>query len=112
MASHQIAAALFALFAVPAFVFARWLSDGRLPLPRGSAGMTVGTKAVLDSKLARLMRMTGIAMLATGVGMLLWGDDARRLLGLIVVMALLVNGLALASVLVIVSAKRRARGQR
>ncbi|WP_101926175.1 MULTISPECIES: hypothetical protein [Luteimonas] len=111
MSPQYIAAAIFVLLALPAFVSARWLADGRLPLSAGSRGMTVRDKAVLDSKLARLMRMTGLAMLATGLGVALWGDQERRLLALVVVMVLLVNGLALASVLVVAQAKRRARGR-
>lgn len=110
MATHHLAALLFALMAVPAFLSARWLADGRLPLSGGSAGMTVRDKAILDSRLARLLRMIGLAMLATAAGLALWGDQERRLLGLIVVMFLVVNGLAAACIFTVASAKRRARG--
>ncbi|MCD9028158.1 hypothetical protein LDO26_08040 [Luteimonas sp. BDR2-5] len=112
MAQHYVAATVFALLAGPAFVSARWLAGGRLPLPAGSTGMTAGDKAVLDSRLARLMRMIGLAMLATAAGVALWGDDETRLLALAAVMVLVVNGLALAAVLVVVAAKRRARDRR
>jgi len=81
-----------------------------LPLPAGSGRMTVRDKAVLDDKLARLLRMIGLAMLATAVGLALWGDDERRLLVLIGVMFLAVNGLAAACILTVAGARRRARG--
>ncbi|PBJ82223.1 hypothetical protein CMZ84_08490 [Lysobacteraceae bacterium NML93-0399] len=109
MAPHHLAALVFALMAVPAFLSARWLVQGRLPLSGGS-GLNVRDKAVLDSKLARLLRMIGVAMLATALGLALWGDEERRLLGLIVVMFLVVNGLAAACIFVVAGAKRRARG--
>ncbi|MET0329455.1 MAG: hypothetical protein ABW163_11905 [Luteimonas sp.] len=112
MASHHLAALVFALMAVPAFVSARWLVQGRLPLSSGSSGMTVRDKAVLDNTLARLLRMIGLAMLATALGLALWGDQERRLLALIVVMFLAVNGLAAACIFTVASAKRRARGGR
>ncbi|KLJ01644.1 hypothetical protein WQ56_05035 [Luteimonas sp. FCS-9] len=104
-------ALVFAVFALPAFVFARWLGDGRLPLAGGS-GMTVRDKALLDSRLARLMRMVGLATLATAAGIASWGDDERRLSILVVVMVLAVNGLAAAFVYVVASSRRRARGGR
>lgn len=110
MAAHHLAALVFALMAVPAFLSARWLAQGRLPLSNGSAGMTVRDKAVLDSKLARLLRMIGLAMLATAAGLALWGDQERRVLGLITVMFLVMNGLAAACIYTVASAKRRARG--
>ncbi len=109
MGAHHLAALVFALMAVPSFVFARWLADGRLPLA-GDSRMTVRDKALLDSRLGRLMRMIGVAMLATAVGVALWGHDPRRLAMLVVVMAVAVNGLALLAVWVVVSSKRRARG--
>lgn len=108
MDAHHVAALLFALMAVPAFVSARWLAEGRLPLA-GGAGMTVRDKALLDSRLARLLRMIGLAMLATAIGLALWGEQERRLLGLIVVMFFVVNGLAAACIHTVASAKRRAR---
>ncbi|MFL6588242.1 MAG: hypothetical protein ACJ8GV_15350 [Luteimonas sp.] len=111
MAPHHLAALIFALMAVPAFLSARWLVQGRLPLSSGG-GMTVRDKAVLDNKLARLLRMIGLAMLATALGLALWGDQERRLLVLIVVMFLAVNGLAAACIFTVASAKRRARGGR
>ena len=110
MAAHHIAALVFALMAIPAFLSARWLVQGRLPLSAGSGRMTVRDKAVLDDRLARLLRMIGLAMLATAIGLALWGDDERRLLVLIVVMFLAVNGLAAACIFVVAGAKRRARG--
>lgn len=110
MGAHHIAALVFALMAIPAFLSARWLVQGRLPLPAGSGRMTVRDKAVLDDRLARLLRMIGLAMLATAIGLALWGDDERRLLVLIVVMFLAVNGLAAACIYTVASAKRRARG--
>lgn len=110
MAAHHIAALVFALMAIPAFLSARWLVQGRLPLSAGSGRMTVRDKAVLDDRLARLLRMIGLAMLATAIGLALWGGDERRLLVLIVVMFLAVNGLAAACIFTVASAKRRARG--
>jgi len=110
MAAHHIAAIVFALMAIPAFLSARWLVQGRLPLSAGSGAMTVRDKAVLDDRLARLLRMIGLAMLATALGLALWGGDERRLLALIVVMFLAVNGLAAACIYTVASAKRRARG--
>ena len=110
MAAHHFAAFVFALMAIPAFLSARWLVQGRLPLSAGSGRMTVRDKAVLDDRLARLLRMIGLAMLATAIGLALWGDDERRLLVLIVVMFLAVNGLAAACIFTVASAKRRARG--
>lgn len=112
MAAHHIAALVFALMAIPAFLSARWLVQGRLPLSAGSGRMTVRDKAVLDDRLARLLRMIGLAMLATAIGLALWGGDERRLLVLIVVMFLAVNGLAAACIFTVASAKRRARGGR
>lgn len=111
MATHHIIAAVFALMALPSFVFARWLSQGRLPLA-GDSGMTVRDKALLDSRLGRLMRMIGLAMIATALGVALWGDDERRLAIISVVMVLAVNGLAAASIWTVSSAKRRAGGGR
>ncbi|MET0327976.1 MAG: hypothetical protein ABW163_04325 [Luteimonas sp.] len=110
MVAHHIAAIVFALMAIPAFLSARWLAQGRLPLSAGSGAMTVRDKAVLDDRLARLLRMIGLAMLATAVGLALWGDQERRLLALIAVMFLAVNGLAAACLYTVASAKRRARG--
>ncbi|WP_337246024.1 hypothetical protein [Luteimonas sp. gir] len=111
MAAHHVVALVFAIFALPAFVFARWLGDGRLPLA-GHSRMTVRDKALLDSRLARLMRMVGVATLATATGIALWGDDDRRLSILAVVMVVVVNGLAIAFVYTVASSKRRARGGR
>ena len=111
MDTHHVAALVFALMARPSFVFARWLAGGRLPLA-GDSGMTVRDKALLDSRLARLMRMIGLAMLATALGVGLWGDDERRLAMVVVVMVLAVNGLAAACIWVVASARRQARGGR
>lgn len=110
MAAHHVAALVFALMSVPAFLSARWLAQGRLPLSGGSGRMTVRDKAVLDDRLARLLRMIGLAMLATALGLALWGDQERRLLALIGVMFIVVNGLAAACLFTVASAKRRARG--
>lgn len=111
MDTHHVAALVFALMALPSFVFANWLAGGRLPLA-GDSGMTVRDKALLDSRLARLMRMIGLAMLATALGVGLWGDDERRLAMVVVVMVLAVNGLAAACIWVVTSARRQARGGR
>ena len=111
MDTHHVAALVFALMALPSFLFARWLGDGRLPLA-GDSGMTVRDKALLDSRLARLMRMIGVAMLATALGVGLWGDDERRLAIVVVVMVMAVNGLALVAAWTVVASKRRARGGR
>lgn len=111
MGGHHLAAALFAVLALPAFVSAQWLAGGRLPLSAGS-GMTVRDKAVLDAKLARLLRMMGLALLASAAAMAVWGEDETRVFALVLVMALAVNGLGLAAVLVVAQAKRRARGER
>lgn len=111
MASHHLMAVIFALLALPSFLFARWLAQGRLPLA-GDSGMTVRDKALLDNRLARLMRMIGLAMLATALGVGLWGDDERRLAILAVVMVLAVNGLAATALWTVASARRRAGGGR
>ncbi|NYZ61272.1 hypothetical protein [Luteimonas deserti] len=111
MATHHLAALVFALMAVPSFVFARWLAGGRLPLA-GDSGMNVRDKALLDSRLARLMRMMGLAMLATALAVGLLCGDERRLAVVVVVMVLAVNGLAAACIWVVASARRRAGGGR
>ena len=112
MAPHHITALAFLVIAVPAFVFARWLADGRLPLAGDSRGMTVRDKALLDSRLARLMRMIGLATLATALGVGLWGGDERRLTVLVLVLVVVVHALAAVFVWTVVSARRRPRGGR
>ena len=111
MSGQYIAALVFALTALPAFVFANWLRDGRLPLAGGSDGLTERERRALDSRLARLMRMVGMAILATGGGLALWGGDERRVLLLVAAMVLVVNALA-AAMLVAVRHARRAGGTR
>ena len=108
---HHLAALLFALMAVPALLGAHWLSQGRIPLTGGS-GMTVRDKALLDNRLARLLRMIALAMFASGLALGLWGDAERRLLGILLVMFLLLNGLSVAGILMIANAKRRSGGKR
>ncbi|NLW98019.1 MAG: hypothetical protein GXY30_14170, partial [Xanthomonadaceae bacterium] len=59
MQPHYLAAAVFALLALPAFVSAGWLRDGRVPVARGARGMDERRRRALDDRLARLMRMVG-----------------------------------------------------
>ncbi|TYT25472.1 hypothetical protein FZO89_03890 [Luteimonas viscosa] len=106
MQPHHLAALVFALMAIPAFVAAGWLRDGRLPVAGGARGMTEGRRRALDDRLSRLMRMLALAMLAMAGGMALWGMDQRRILVLAVVLVLVVNGLALAMLLAVVRARR------
>lgn len=110
MQGHQLAALVFALMALPAFVAAHWLRSGRIPVAGGTHGMTEGQRRALDDRLSRLMRMVGLAMLAMAGGMALWGGDEARLLALVAVMVVVVNGLAVAMLVAVVRA-RRGRGR-
>jgi len=112
MSGQYIAALVFALMALPAFVFANWLRDGRLPLAGGGEGLTERDRRALDSRLARMMRMAGVATLATGGGLALWGDDERRVLLLVAVMVLVVNGLAAAMLVAVRRARHASRMRR
>ena len=109
--SHHLAALVFALMATPAFLSARWLVQGRLPLP-GRTGMNVRQKAVLDSKLARIMRMIGVTMLVSAAAFLFWGGQPRALLGVLLVMFLAINGLSAAAIVIVANARNRARPER
>ncbi len=106
MQSHHIAALVFALLSLPAFVSAGWLRDGRLPVARGARGMTEGRRRALDDRLARLMRMVALAMLAMAGGLALWGADQTRVLALAAVLAIAVNGLAVAMLVTVLRARR------
>lgn len=106
MQPHHVAALLFALMSAPAFLAARWLRDGRVPVAGGGHAMTEGTRRALDDRLSRLMRMVALAMLVTAGGMALWGGDANRILALVAVMFLVVNGLAVAMLLAVHRARR------
>ena len=106
MQAHHFAALVFALMALPAFVAARWLRAGRIPVAGGAQGMTEGRRRALDDRLARLMRMVGLAMLAMAGGMALWGDDEGRVLALTAVMVAVVNGLAIAMLVSVFRARR------
>lgn len=106
MQAHHLAALVFALMAFPAFVAANWLGGGRLPVAGGARAMTEGDRRTLDGRLARLMRMVGLAMLAMAGGMALWGDDEGRVLALTVVMVVVVNGLAIAMLASVLRARR------
>ena len=108
MQSHHLAALVFALMALPAFIAAHWLRSGRLPVAGGAREMTEGRRRALDDRLSRLMRMVGLAMLAMAGGMALWGDDERRVLALTVVMMVAVNGLAIAMLVSVIRARRGA----
>lgn len=109
MDAHLMTALIFAVLAVPAFVSARWLSQGRLPLA-GDSRMTVRDQAVLDSRLARLMRMIGVAMLMTALGVGMFGHDERRMSALVIVMVVVIHLLIAAFIWTVISSKRRARG--
>lgn len=106
MQSYHLAALVIALTALPAFLIARWLRDGRLPLAGGAPHVTEGRRRALDDRLARLMRMVGLAMLAAAAALALWGDDPRRVLALAGAMVLVVNGLAVAMVVTVARARR------
>ncbi len=103
-------ALVFAVMSLPAFVTARWLGQGRVPLAGDSGGMTALDKARLDDRLARLMRMIGVAMLATGAGLAAFGDDDRRVVTLVVVMVVAVHAVGVAMLLAVMAARRRRRG--
>ena len=106
MQSHHLGALVFALLSLPAFVSAGWLRDGRLPMARGARGLTPERQRALDDRLARLMRMVAVAMLAMAGGLALWGDDQTRVLALAAVMVLVVNGLAVAMLVAVLRARR------
>ena len=106
MQPHHLAALVFALMAFPAFVAANWLGNGRLPIAGGTRKMSEGRRRALDDRLARLMRMVGLAMLAMAGGMALWGDEQGRVLALTLVMVVVVNGLAIAMLLSVLRARR------
>ncbi|MDH5834894.1 hypothetical protein [Luteimonas kalidii] len=110
MQPHHVAALVFALMALPAFVTAGWLGAGRLPVAGGSRGMTEGRRRALDSRLARLMRMVGVVMLAMAAGLAAWGGDDTRVLALAAVMVLVVNGLAVAMLVTVFRARRDGTG--
>ena len=106
MQPHHLAAAVFALLALPAFVSAGWLRDGRVPVARGARGMTGRRRRALDNRLARLMHMVGVAMLAMAAGLATWGGDQARVAALAVVLVVVVNGLAVAMLLSVLRARR------
>ena len=106
MQPHHLAAAVFALLALPAFLSAGWLRDGRVPVARGARGMTGRRRRALDNRLARLMHMVGVAMLAMAAGLAAWGADQARMLALVAVLVLVVNGLVLAMALAVARARR------
>ena len=106
MQPHHIAALVFALMAFPAFVAANWLGNGRLPVAGGARDMSEGRRRALDDRLARLMRLVGLAMLAMAGGMALWGGDDGRVLALTLVMVAVVNGLAIAKLVSVLRARR------
>ena len=88
-----IVPAILAISALPAFVVARLMARGRpkgAPMPR----------------LARLMQLVGLAILAGAVGLFWAGDDGTRRLAVIVAMVVAVNGLG---VLLLVSMGRGRR---
>jgi hypothetical protein len=103
MQPHHLAALVFALMALPAFIAARWLRDGRVPVTGGSRGMDEGRRRALDDRLSRLMRMVALAMAA---GLALWGGEEGRVLALAAVMVVVVNGLAIAMLLAVFRARR------
>ena len=72
----------------------------------GARGMDERRRRALDDRLARLMRMVGVAMLAMAAGMAAWGADQARMLALVAVLVLVVNGLVLAMALAVARARR------
>ncbi|MDI9240530.1 hypothetical protein QLQ15_16620 [Lysobacter sp. LF1] len=75
-----IVPAILTISALPAFVVARLMARGRpqgAPMPR----------------LARVMQLVGLAILAGAVGLFWAGDNGTRRLAVIVAMVVAVNGL-------------------
>lgn len=73
---------ILAISSLPAFVVAKLIGRGRppgAPVPR----------------IARLMRLVGVAILAGAAGLYWAGDNETRRLAVIVAMVVAVNGLAL-----------------
>ncbi|HEY4582756.1 MAG TPA: hypothetical protein VIG88_07830 [Lysobacter sp.] len=91
----------FALTSVPAFLVARSLARSRQrrdPDQRESR---------LALRLAGLMRIVGVAMLAAALAMLWAGDDPARVVAVVLAVGLAVNGLAVAMLVAVMRGRRR-----
>ncbi|HZX80274.1 MAG TPA: hypothetical protein VFE72_04885 [Lysobacter sp.] len=91
----------FALTSVPAFLVARSLARSA---QRRDPDLQQSRLALL---LARLMRIVGAAMLAAAAAMLWAGNDSSRVVLVVLGVALVVNGLALAMFLAVMRGRRR-----
>jgi hypothetical protein len=96
----------FGLTSVPAFLVARSLARSHAR-ERAVAGRGDGVSGLLS----RMMFVVAGAMLAGAVGMLWAGSDAGRIMAVALLMALVVNGMAIA-MLVAVLRRRRRDGRR
>jgi hypothetical protein len=91
----------FALTSVPAFLVAQSLarSAQRRDPDRAESGLAL--------TLVRYMRIVGGVMLAGGAAMLWAGADTRRIVIVVLGVALLVNALAVAMLIAVVRRRRR-----
>ena len=91
----------FALTSVPAFLVAQSIarSAQRRDPDRAESGLAL--------TLVRYMRIVGAVMLAGAAGMLWAGADTRRIVMVVLAVALLVNALAVAMLIAVVRRRRR-----
>ena len=104
MGDANLAAIVFALSSVPAFLIAR-------SLRRGTAEAGNRAKARLDRRLSRLMEVVGVIGLLAAAGLWWAGDDRGRATFVVVSLVVLVNAMV-AVVLWSFFAARRKPGRR
>lgn len=112
MANHTLTALLFALFSLPAFVIARFLSRGSLPMSGDLGRLGEADQARINQRLAFLMRCVGASILACAGGIWLAAGDQSLTTAFVIGMAVVVNLFILAMLLAIWRIKRDARNGR
>ncbi|WP_408950527.1 hypothetical protein [Lysobacter sp. Hz 25] len=98
-----------AVSAVPILVSAVLVARGNLHLINGLDASRLPDPARTAAKLARLLATTGVAMLLGGAGFYWAGDNEGRIALVVVALLLAVNGLAVALILAISTARRSYR---
>ncbi|GAB3732374.1 hypothetical protein GCM10028862_13670 [Luteimonas pelagia] len=112
MPTHAIVALVFAASSLPAFLVARLLGGGRLPLTGNLSALRDDARRDLDRRLAVLMRAVGWAILVTAGGIWWAAGDTTRTTAVVVLMAVVVNALAVLMLVAVARSRRQGTPRR